>query len=91
MDISTNTDMEREVSLKSAIVIIIVVAAFLSAIGLFVGYKFFWNQFEKETLADIKLKNAQELVKKIPKTLWHMLIWVLNIWPEEKTKRPLRS
>lgn len=66
MDTTPQVPSEKEIPLFKAVLVITLIVAVCLAIGLFVGYRFFWNQFEKEGMQEIQLKNAEELVKKAP-------------------------
>lgn len=59
--------MEKELSLGKALLILALSLVLIVSAGLFVGYKFFWNQYEQVTVDDIQLKAAMDVVKKDPK------------------------
>lgn len=59
--------MEKELSLGKALLIVGLSLFLIIGAGLFVGYRFFWNQYEQLTVDDVQFKAAQELVKKDPK------------------------
>lgn len=64
---TSNYSAEAQISLKKAIMIIVVSVAAVVAIGLAVGYKFFWNQFDTTTRFDQEMAAIQDTVKKNPK------------------------
>lgn len=61
-----NHSAEAHISLKKAMVIIIGTMAVVIAIGLAVGYKFFWNQFDTTTKVDREMAMVQDVLKKYP-------------------------
>lgn len=70
---TSNYSSGGQVSLKKAIVIIVVTIAAVVAIGLFVGNQFFWNQFDDTPLADRQIKVLDSYIKADPKNPYAIL------------------
>lgn len=60
-------NLEAEISLKKALVIIVAALLVFLSGGYAVGKVFFWNQFPKENLENLKIKSAKEVIKQNPK------------------------
>lgn len=61
-----NYSAEAHISVKKAMVIILVTVVVVIAIGLAVGYKFFWNQFDTTNKAEREMAIVQDVLKKYP-------------------------
>lgn len=67
MDLSPNIKTEREISVKSAVVIIGITIIGVIIVGLTIGYTFFWNKFDTRTKIDRDLERIEQTVKARPK------------------------
>jgi tetratricopeptide (TPR) repeat protein len=61
--------MEREIPLKKALFLLLIVAVSVIAIGTAIGYAFFWNQFEGMTKDEVRMRSVQSLIKQHPKSV----------------------
>ncbi len=66
MEVGSNIQTEKEISLKKAAVILVVVIGVVITLGLIVGYKFFWNQFDSKSAADLRIQAVEKTVKSFP-------------------------
>lgn len=68
MELTPNQGLEKEITVKQAIVILLAVAVIVTILGTIIGYTFFWRPVgdKKE---DVELKSINALIKKEPKSL----------------------
>lgn len=64
METDTNYSNEAQITLRKALIILLGVVAVVVAIGLTVGYVFFWNQFDHRTAADLRLQAIEKYTAK---------------------------
>lgn len=63
---TSNYSSEAQISMKKAVIIILMTIVVVVAIGFVVGYRFFWDQYPTITKADKEMTLAQETLKKYP-------------------------
>lgn len=69
-----------EVSLRTALIILIAVIAVLVAIGLYVGNRFFWNPVDARTVAEKRFDSIESTYKKNPKDTQAALAYAIALY-----------
>lgn len=59
---------EKTLPLSRALVILGIVTGIIVAVGLIIGYAFFWGKYQHQTYSDIVLETARQHVKQNPKS-----------------------
>jgi tetratricopeptide (TPR) repeat protein len=67
MAVNSNTGLERQITLKMAVVVIGIVIICVVGIGFAVGNAFFWNQFDKTPIVDRQMQAVEKIIKANPK------------------------